>query len=366
MTALVDDLLLLARLDSGRPLDREPVDLTRLVIDAVSDAHAAGRDHRWLLDLPDEPVTVRGDEPGCTRCWPTCWPTPAPTPRRDTVVTVALAPARRRGTVELTVTDDGPGIPPELQPESSSGSPAATRSRLPAPPAAPASGWPSWRRWSTRTAAGSRWTAGPARTPFVVTLPRPDDLQRRRPGRHTGSRRPGSMAAYRGRPQSGPAGPARSHRSPPSASTPAPRDRRRRRPAPDRRAGALQAGRLPRAAARAAADPRWARPALLALLLLTAAALRGASARPAGPTPSTPPRRRRARELEGVLLRLLRRRQLHHRGQDPGLAVGHGAVGPGVRPELLERAGAAGAGGRRLGGAPLRRGPALVRARRPA
>ena len=36
------------------------VDLTRLVVDAVSDAHAAGPSHRWQLDLPDEPVTVRG------------------------------------------------------------------------------------------------------------------------------------------------------------------------------------------------------------------------------------------------------------------------------------------------------------------
>ena len=61
MTTLVDDLLLLARLDSGRPLAAEPVDLTALVVNAVSDAHAAGPDHRWQLDLPDEPVSVTGD-----------------------------------------------------------------------------------------------------------------------------------------------------------------------------------------------------------------------------------------------------------------------------------------------------------------
>ena len=61
MTTLVDDLLLLARLDSGRPLAAEPVDLTALVVDAVSDAHVAGPDHRWQLDLPDERVTVPGD-----------------------------------------------------------------------------------------------------------------------------------------------------------------------------------------------------------------------------------------------------------------------------------------------------------------
>jgi two-component system OmpR family sensor kinase len=62
MTQLVEDMLLLARLDTGRPLEREQVDLSRLVVDAVSDAHIAGPDHKWLLDLPDEPVTVNGDE----------------------------------------------------------------------------------------------------------------------------------------------------------------------------------------------------------------------------------------------------------------------------------------------------------------
>src|SRR5699024_3878908 len=59
---LVEDLLLLARLDSGRPLQRAPVDLSRLAVDAVRDAHIAGPDHEWKLDLPAEPVVVPGDE----------------------------------------------------------------------------------------------------------------------------------------------------------------------------------------------------------------------------------------------------------------------------------------------------------------
>src|ERR1700722_13863017 len=62
MGVLVDDLLLLARLDAGRPLERAPVDLSRLAIDVTSDAHVARREHRWQLDLPDDPVTVLGDE----------------------------------------------------------------------------------------------------------------------------------------------------------------------------------------------------------------------------------------------------------------------------------------------------------------
>jgi len=62
MSTLVDDLLLLARLDAGRPLAREEVDVTHLVLEAVSDARVVGPLHRWQLDLPDEPVAVTGDE----------------------------------------------------------------------------------------------------------------------------------------------------------------------------------------------------------------------------------------------------------------------------------------------------------------
>jgi two-component system OmpR family sensor kinase len=61
MTDLVEDLLLLARLDEGRPLEREPVDLSALLVDAVSDAHAAGPAHRWRLRLPDTAAVVQGD-----------------------------------------------------------------------------------------------------------------------------------------------------------------------------------------------------------------------------------------------------------------------------------------------------------------
>ena len=62
MSVLVDDLLLLARLDAGRPLEQAPVDLSRLAIDVTSDARVARRDHHWRLDLPGEPIMVRGDE----------------------------------------------------------------------------------------------------------------------------------------------------------------------------------------------------------------------------------------------------------------------------------------------------------------
>ncbi len=108
MSALVEDLLLLARLDAGRPLERDPVDLTRLLLEAVTDARLLSPDHGWRLDLPDEPVEVTGDEQ-----------------RLHQVVTNLLTNARKHTPAGTTVTvaadaggfsvrDDGPGFPDDL------------------------------------------------------------------------------------------------------------------------------------------------------------------------------------------------------------------------------------------------------------
>jgi len=115
MTTLVEDLLLLARLDSGRPLAAEPVDLTRLVVDAVSDATVAGRDHRWQLDLLDQPVTVPGDAARLQQVLANLLANARTHTPPGTTVTTSLA-AAGPGSVLLTVRDDGPGIPPELLP----------------------------------------------------------------------------------------------------------------------------------------------------------------------------------------------------------------------------------------------------------
>jgi two-component system, OmpR family, sensor kinase len=114
MGEMVDDLLLLARLDAGRPLERLPVDLTRLVLDAVTDARAAGPEHRWALELPEEPVTVTGDEHRLHQVLANLlanarWHTPV-----GTKVTVALE--TDDGRAVLKVHDDGPGVPEDIQP----------------------------------------------------------------------------------------------------------------------------------------------------------------------------------------------------------------------------------------------------------
>ncbi|WP_417715290.1 sensor histidine kinase [Pseudonocardia aurantiaca] len=114
MTTLVEDLLLLARLDAGRPLERGEVDLTRVVVDAVSDAHAAGPGHRWQLDVPDQPVTVPGDATRIAQVLANLLANARAHTPPGTRVTVALA-ADHAG-AHLRVTDEGPGIAPDLLP----------------------------------------------------------------------------------------------------------------------------------------------------------------------------------------------------------------------------------------------------------
>lgn len=114
MAHLVEDLLLLARLDAGRELAHEPVDLTMLVIDAVSDAHAAGPEHTWQLDLPEEAVETVGDSARLTQVVVNLLANARThTPAGTTVVARVRAEG---GHAVLTVTDDGPGIPEELLP----------------------------------------------------------------------------------------------------------------------------------------------------------------------------------------------------------------------------------------------------------
>jgi two-component system OmpR family sensor kinase len=108
MTAMVEDLLLLARLDSGRPVDRQPVDLSRLLVETVSDARVVAPDHKWKLEVPEESIEVTGD-----------------VQRLHQVVTNLLTNARKYTPAGTTVTvtarpdgfsvhDDGPGFPPGL------------------------------------------------------------------------------------------------------------------------------------------------------------------------------------------------------------------------------------------------------------
>jgi two-component system OmpR family sensor kinase len=112
MSRLVEDMLLLARLDSGRPLERAEVDLTRLLLESVADARVVGPTHHWRLDLPDEPVIVVGDEQRLHQLFTNLLGNARHHTPPGTTVTVSVRPGEH---VVVEVHDDGPGLPDGLQ-----------------------------------------------------------------------------------------------------------------------------------------------------------------------------------------------------------------------------------------------------------
>jgi len=113
MGRLVDDLLLLARLDSGLPLETVEVDLTRLVLESVADAGVLAEDHRWAMELPEEPVLVRGDPERIQQVLTNVLTNAHVHTPPGTTVSVSLAVS---GVAWLDIVDDGPGIAQELLP----------------------------------------------------------------------------------------------------------------------------------------------------------------------------------------------------------------------------------------------------------
>lgn len=111
MGRLVEDMSLLARLDAGRPLARDPVELTRLVVEAVSDARVAGPTHRWLLDLPAEPITVIGDAHALHQVLANLLSNAREHTPAGTIVTTSVRPTPSGDATCVSVHDNGLGIP---------------------------------------------------------------------------------------------------------------------------------------------------------------------------------------------------------------------------------------------------------------
>lgn len=113
MQALVDDLLLLARLDEGREIERGEVDLSLLVVEAVADAQAAGDGHPISLELPEEPVVVGGDPLRLQQIVANLLANARVHTPTGTAIDVHLR--AEGGDAVIDVIDAGPGIPEPLQ-----------------------------------------------------------------------------------------------------------------------------------------------------------------------------------------------------------------------------------------------------------
>lgn len=107
MGLLVDDLLLLARLDQGRPLERFSVDLGALVRDAVEAARAVSPDRPVSLDVAGV-VTVEGDAARLRQVFDNLLRNAAVHTPPQTPVHVSVRLVGRRAVV--TVADEGPGL----------------------------------------------------------------------------------------------------------------------------------------------------------------------------------------------------------------------------------------------------------------
>src|SRR3989440_4814996 len=108
MSTLVDDMLLIARLDQGRPLEAKPVNLQVIARDAAADARVVAPLREITLEAPDN-IVVSGDDTRLRQVVGNLVRnalvhTPAATP-------VEIAVTSQNGTARLSVTDHGPGLP---------------------------------------------------------------------------------------------------------------------------------------------------------------------------------------------------------------------------------------------------------------
>ena len=107
MSTLVDDMLLIARLDQGRPLEQEPVDLRAIATDAVADARAVAPQREITLDAPS-PTVVTGDDTRLRQVLGNLVRnaivhTPPTTP-------IEVGVSRENGVGRVSVVDHGPGL----------------------------------------------------------------------------------------------------------------------------------------------------------------------------------------------------------------------------------------------------------------
>ncbi|MDO5735312.1 MAG: HAMP domain-containing sensor histidine kinase [Propionibacteriaceae bacterium] len=114
MSTLVGDLLLLARLDAEPAVELRAVDVVETVLNAVSDARAAGPGHVWRLDLPDEGFEVMANADQLHQVVVNLLSNARNHTPEGTTVTTTVG--MRQGRACIQVFDNGPGISAEVLP----------------------------------------------------------------------------------------------------------------------------------------------------------------------------------------------------------------------------------------------------------
>ena len=114
MTSLVEDLLLLARLDEGNRIDAIEVDLGQLVVNAVGDAEVAGATHQWSVQVPDEVLLIQADPGRLHQVIANLLTNARTHTPAGTLVSARLGMVGNEITIE--VRDNGPGIDEALVP----------------------------------------------------------------------------------------------------------------------------------------------------------------------------------------------------------------------------------------------------------
>jgi two-component system OmpR family sensor kinase len=113
MGSLVEDLLLLARLDQARDMEFKPVDMNVIISDAVASARAAGPEHPVSLSIPDEEIFMLGDE---TRIHQVVANLLANARAHTAVATpITVTMSADDSSVRISVADRGPGMSVEDQ-----------------------------------------------------------------------------------------------------------------------------------------------------------------------------------------------------------------------------------------------------------
>lgn len=113
MGSLVEDLLLLARLDQAREMESKPVDINKVVEDAVISARAAGPEHPVTLRSSSDEIFTLGDEVRIHQVIANLLANARAHTPKGTPITVSVSSTDAG--VEISVADKGPGLSTEDQ-----------------------------------------------------------------------------------------------------------------------------------------------------------------------------------------------------------------------------------------------------------